>query len=151
MGQADQADRLGRRPWAEPEQAEPLGVVSPLTLDEPRPARLVVRDVARGEWRLEVDPRHGGTQVHPDGLEATEEALESYTIRDGDALSARTRSDRTIRLHRPESAWDTTVRARSEIGCTDTEFLTSNEVICTQGDEVVFHRTWERRIPRTAG
>jgi hypothetical protein len=40
-----------------PEQAEPLGVNSPSTLDEPRPERLVVRDVAEGEWRLEAPPR----------------------------------------------------------------------------------------------
>lgn len=42
-----------------PEQSEGLGVVYPATLDAPRPERLVVRDVARGLWRLEVDPRYG--------------------------------------------------------------------------------------------
>lgn len=143
----------------EPEQSEPLGVTrgvaasgwSPATLDEPRPERLVVRDVAKGEWRLEVDPRYGGTRVYPDGLEFTEDALETYTIDETDPLSARTRSDWSIRLHRPDLAWDTTVRTRSEITCEAAEFLTSNEVICTEGGEVVFHRTWERRIPRTAG
>jgi predicted acyl esterase len=135
----------------EPEQSEPLGVNFPATLDEPRPERLVVRDVAKGEWRLEVDPRYGGTRVYPDGLEFTEDALETYTINEADPLSARTRSDWSIRLHRPELAWDTTVRTRSEITCEAAEFLTTNEVICTEGGEVVFHRTWEKRIPRTAG
>jgi predicted acyl esterase len=136
----------------EPEQAAPLGVNFPATLDEPRPERLVVRDVAKGEWRLEVDPRYGGTRVYPDGLEFTEDALETYTIDEKDPLSARTRSDWSIRLHRPEPAWDTTVRTRSEISCDGPDhFLTSNEVICAEGGEVVFHRTWEKRIPRTAG
>ncbi|MFD7435816.1 CocE/NonD family hydrolase [Streptomyces sp. NPDC059861] len=135
----------------EPEQSEPLGVAHPATLDEPRPGRLVVRDVAKGEWRLEVDqPRHGGTRVYPDGLELTEEALEAYAIREDDPLSARARSDWTIRLHRPELAWDTTIRTQSEIACTAEDFLASNEVICTSGAEVVFHRTWEKRIPRAA-
>ncbi|MBC2908232.1 CocE/NonD family hydrolase [Streptomyces cupreus] len=137
--------------FEEPEQAEPLGVSHPVTLDEPRPERLVVRDVAKGEWRLEVDPRYGGTRVYPDGLEFTEDALETYTIREADPLSARTRSDWSIRLHRPELAWDTTVRTRSEITCDTEDFIASNEVICTDGGEVVFHRTWEKRIPRTAG
>ncbi|WP_020120562.1 CocE/NonD family hydrolase [Streptomyces canus] len=145
--------------FEEPEQSAPLGVTrgvaadgwSPATLDEPRPERLVVRDVAKGEWRLEVDPRYGGTRVYPDGLEITEDALETYTIDEQDPLSARTRSDLTIRLHRPELAWDTTVRTRSEITCDGTDFHTSDEVVCTAGDEVVFHRTWEKRIPRTAG
>ncbi|MBK3565573.1 MULTISPECIES: CocE/NonD family hydrolase [unclassified Streptomyces] len=134
----------------EPEEAAPIGVNYPATLDEPRPERLVVRDVAKGEWRLEVDPRYGGTRVYPDGLEFTEDALETYTIDESDPLSARTRSDWTIRLHRPELGWDTTVRTRSEITCDETDFITSNEVICTEGGEVIFHRTWEKRIPRTA-
>ncbi|CCK28174.1 peptidase S15 [Streptomyces davaonensis JCM 4913] len=132
-----------------PEQAEPLGVNEPATLDEPRPQQLVVRDVAKGEWRLEVDPRCGGTRVYPDGLEFTEDALETYTIQEADPLSARARSDWSIRLHRPDLAWDTTVRTRSETTCDAADFITSNEVICTEGGEVVFHRTWEKRIPRT--
>lgn len=135
--------------FEEPEQSPPLGVSYPATLDEPRPERLVVRDVAKGEWRLEVDPRYGGTRVYPDGLEFTEDALEMYTITERDPLSARSRSDWSIRLHRPELAWDTTVRTRSEIACDGTDFLTSDEVVCTVGGEVVFHRTWEKRIPRT--
>jgi hypothetical protein len=137
--------------FEEPEQAEPLGVSSPATLDEPRPARLVVRDVAAGEWRLEVDPRRGGKRAFPDGLEYTEEALETYTIRADDPLSARALSQWSVRLHRPELAWDTEVRTRSEIGCDAAHFVTTDEVVCTEGGEVVFHRTWEKRIPRTAG
>ena len=134
-----------------PEHAEPLEVVIPATLEEPRPERLVVRDVAKGEWRLEVDPRYGGTRVYPDGLEFTEDARETYTIVEDDPLSAHSRSDWSIRLHRPESAWDVTIETRSEIGCDADAFLTSNEVVCKDGGEVVFHRTWEKRIPRTAG
>ncbi|MFH8514772.1 CocE/NonD family hydrolase [Streptomyces gelaticus] len=137
--------------FEEPEQSEPLGVVYPVTLDEQRPERLVVRNVAKGEWRLEVDPRYGGTRVYPDGLEFTEDALETYTIQENDPLSARTRSDWAIRLHRPELAWDVRIETRSEISADDSDFITSDEVVCKEGDEVVFHRTWEKRIPRTAG
>ncbi|MFC9056601.1 CocE/NonD family hydrolase [Streptomyces sp. NPDC057074] len=133
-----------------PEQSEPLQVVSPATLEEERPERLVVRDVAKGEWRLEVDPRYGGTRVYPDGLEFAEDALETYTVREDDPLSARARSEWTVRLHRPELGWDARVETRSEITCDAGDFVTSNEVVCREGDEVVFHRTWERRIPRVA-
>ncbi|MER5179705.1 CocE/NonD family hydrolase [Streptomyces sp. NPDC002896] len=149
--------------FAEPEQSEPLGVVIPLTLNDQRPERLVVRDVAAGEWRLEVAslPHSrlrssggtpiGGTRVYPDGLEYSEDAVDTYTINDSDPLSARTRSDWSIRLHRPELHWDVRIETRSEITCDATSFTTSDEVVCREGDEVVFHRTWERRIPRTAG
>lgn len=71
-----------------PEQSEPMGVVYPATLDEQRPERLCVRDVAKGEWRLEVDPRYGGTRVYPDGLEFTEDAVETYVIQESDPLRA---------------------------------------------------------------
>ncbi|MEU6311346.1 CocE/NonD family hydrolase [Streptomyces sp. NPDC047014] len=134
-----------------PEQAEPLGVTAPATLDEERPERLVVRDVARGTWRLEVDPRHGGTRVYPDGLECEEEAVETYEIQDADPLSARIRSEWRIRLHRPDLGWDARVETRSESGCDEGGFLTWNELVCREGGEVVFHRTWERRLPRAAG
>nr|WSZ97769.1 CocE/NonD family hydrolase [Streptomyces sp. NBC_00857] len=147
-GEADEDRPISFEP---PEQSEPMGVVFPATLDEPRPERMVIRDVAQGTWRLEVDPRYGGTRVYPDGLEFTEDALETYTIQESDPLSARTRSDWTIRLHRPELAWDTRVETRSEISCDADSFFTTNEVICHDGEEVVFHRTWEKRIPRTAG
>lgn len=137
--------------FEEAEQAEPLLVVLPVTLDEPRPERLVVRDVAKGEWRLEVDPRYGGTRVHPDGLEFTEDGVDAYTIQENDPLSARTRSDWTIRLHRPETAWDVKIETRSEISGDEDDFLTSDEMVCKDGDEIVFHRTWVKRIPRTVG
>ncbi|MFJ1898545.1 MULTISPECIES: CocE/NonD family hydrolase [unclassified Streptomyces] len=137
--------------FEEPEQSEPLGVVYPATLDEQRPERLVIRDVAKGEWRMEVDPRYGGTRVYPDGLEFTEDAVETYTIQERDPLSARTRSDWTVRLHRPETGWDALIETRSEISADATHFITSNEVVCKDSGEVVFHRTWEKRIPRTAG
>ncbi|MEU2237164.1 CocE/NonD family hydrolase [Streptomyces vietnamensis] len=137
--------------WEEPEQSAPLGVAYPATLEEPRPERLVVRDVARDEWTLEVDPKYGGTRVYPDGLECTENALETYTVDEGGPLSARTRSEWTIRLHRPELAWDVTIDTRSEIFCDADAFHTEDEVVCREGGEVVFHRTWEKRIPRTAG
>ncbi|MFD4414388.1 MULTISPECIES: CocE/NonD family hydrolase [unclassified Streptomyces] len=137
--------------FEEPEEAEPLGVAVPATLDEPRPERLVVRDVAAGTWRLDVDPRYGGTHVHPDGLEYTEDAQETYTIDESDPLSARARSTWSIRLHRPDLPWDAHITTTSEITCDAEHFITSDEVICKDGGEVVFHRTWEKRIRRTAG
>ncbi|NLU70327.1 CocE/NonD family hydrolase [Streptomyces sp. HNM0574] len=133
-----------------PEQAEPLGVEYPEVPDQ-RPERLVVRDVAAGTWKLEVDPRYGGTRIYPDGLEFTEDALETYTVQESDPLSARTRSDWSIRLHRPDLGWDARVRVRSEITTDGADFITDNELLCSEGDQEFFHRTWQRRIPRTAG
>ncbi|GAA2683238.1 CocE/NonD family hydrolase [Streptomyces lunalinharesii] len=133
-----------------PEQAAPLGVEFPQAAEE-RPERRVVRDVATGEWTLEVDPRYGGTRVYPDGLEFTEDALETYRITSDDPTSARTRSTWSVRLHRPDTGWDARIATVSEISADADAFHTRNEVVCHDGDEEVFRRTWERSIPRTAG
>lgn len=132
-----------------PEQSAGLDVhlTEPLTS---RPERLVVRDVGAGEWRLEVDPGHGGSRTFPDGLVHSEQAVQAYRIRSDDPLSARTRSDWTIRLERPDIGWDVTVRTRSEISCDATHFTTHNHLTAIEGGSVVFERDWERRIPRTA-
>ncbi|MFF3321251.1 CocE/NonD family hydrolase [Streptomyces sp. NPDC002889] len=137
--------------FEDPEHAEPLGVSIPVTLDKRRPALLVTRDVAEGEWRLECDPGPGGTQVFPDGLEFTEQALETYTIHEDDPLSAGARSDWTIRLHRPELSWDVRIETHSDLTCDHIGFRTRDEVVCRDGDEIVFHRTWEKRVPRVTG
>ncbi|MGX1271699.1 hypothetical protein RKD18_004893 [Streptomyces phaeoluteigriseus] len=121
----------------------------PATLDEPRPERLLVPDASGNGWRLEVVPPDAGTRVYPDGLEYTEDALTTYTIAEREPLSARVRCDRTVRLHRPERDWDTSVRTRSEVTCDETDFVITDEVVCTEGGEVVFHRTWRKRVPRT--
>ncbi|MFF0226026.1 CocE/NonD family hydrolase [Streptomyces sp. NPDC004629] len=135
--------------FEEPEQAEPLGAGESVTLDGPRPGRLVVRDVAEDEWRVEVAPCREGTRAYPDGLQWTEGATETYTITGNDPLSARARSERSVRLHRPDLPWDTTVQVRSEISGDVGHFVTADEVVCTTGGEVIFHRTWEKRIPWT--
>jgi predicted acyl esterase len=132
--------------FAEPEHARPPAVAVPQTLDPPRPRLLLVRDVPAGRWTVEATPHRGGAHVHPDGLEYTEECHETYTIEDADPLSARALSEWTVRLHRPEEAWDVHVWTRSETGREEAGFVTSDELVCRSGDEIVFHRTWERRI-----
>ncbi|MFI1889955.1 CocE/NonD family hydrolase [Streptomyces jumonjinensis] len=137
--------------FPEPEQSEPLGVSSPATLDGRRPERLLIRDVTAGEWRLETLPRPAGGLIHPDGLERTEEALETYTVQERDPHTARAAARWTVRLHRPDRGWDVTVETSSEISCDTADFLLRDEAVCRHGEEVVFHRTWERRLPRLTG
>ncbi|WP_037604510.1 CocE/NonD family hydrolase [Streptacidiphilus rugosus] len=145
------ADR-GRPPirFEEPEQTPPLGVVfaDPATLG---PERVVRRDVGAGEWVLEVDPRYGGPRTYPDGLVVREAAVDRYTIREDDPISARTRSEWVVGLARPELGWEVEVRTRSEIRTDGADFLTDDQVTATERGEVVFERSWRRRIPRTHG
>ncbi|MER5636274.1 CocE/NonD family hydrolase [Kitasatospora sp. NPDC002227] len=132
-----------------PEQAPALDVrqTEPLTA---RPERLVHHDLAAGSWRLEVAPDHGGSRILPDGLVLDEQTLESYEITADDPLTARTRSDRTIRLQRPDLGWDTTVITRSEITASATHFTTRDHLTALEAGSVVFEREWEQRVPRTS-
>ncbi|MEY9840180.1 CocE/NonD family hydrolase [Streptacidiphilus sp. EB103A] len=136
--------------FAEPEQAPPLGVVfaEPESLG---PERIVRRDVATDEWLLEVDPRYGGSRSYPDGLEFSEDALESYAIRSADPLSARARSVWKVGLSRPELGWNVTITTSSEIRADAGHFLTDNQVTAEENGRTLFQRRWERRIPRTHG
>ncbi|MEU9129612.1 CocE/NonD family hydrolase [Kitasatospora sp. NPDC048540] len=132
-----------------PEQAAPLAVrvSEPLTA---RPERLLVHDVAAGEWRLEASPGPAGPYTLPDGLVVAEHTVEAYRIRADDPLSAQARTDLTVRLERPEIGWDATVQLRAEIRCDATHFVTRNRLRALDGGDVLFERDWERRIPRSA-
>ncbi|MFB7664218.1 CocE/NonD family hydrolase [Kitasatospora sp. NPDC056138] len=122
-------------------------VTEPLT---ERPERQLIRDIATGEWRLEVSPGHGGPLTYPDGLVYDEHAVEEYRILTDDPLGATTRSDWTIRLERPDLGWDITIRARSELSCDAAHFTARSHLSALEGGSVVFERDWERRFPRTA-
>ncbi|MGF1426041.1 CocE/NonD family hydrolase [Kitasatospora sp. LaBMicrA B282] len=143
---------VGRAPvdFAEPEQAEPLAVrhsADPAA----DPARLTVHDAAAEQWRLELNPRPAGTLTFPDGLALTEQARAVCRIDRDDPLSATAEAHWSVRLERPESGWDVTVQARSELGCDAAAFTVRSRLTAWEGGAVLFERDWERRIPRTAG
>ena len=135
--------------FAEPEQAEPLEVEL-IDGRRNRPERAVLRDVAAGTWMLDVDPAYGpASRRYPDGLQYTEIARDRYWITQDDPLSARARSDWSIRLQREDLPWDARVVTRSETSCTETAFILENVVRCYDADELIFERTWIEEIPRT--
>lgn len=143
---------VGQEPpirFEEPEQAPPL----PVTHDRPavrRPERLVTRDVAAGEWTLQVDPDYGGSRTYPDGLKYEESARETYRIRETDPLSARALSEWTIRLTRGED-WRAEVVARTGLRATATEFIMDSHIEARANGETVAKRAWHHTTLRTSG
>lgn len=75
----------------------------------------------------------------------------TYRIRSTDPTSAHARSDWSVRLHRPAIGWDVRIATGSEITADYGDFRTVDTVVCHDGDEAVFRRTWHHGIPRTAG
>lgn len=111
-----------------------------------------MRDVAAGSWMLDIDPGYGAgpARRYPDGLLYTEIGRDRYWITEDDPLSARARSDWSIRLQREDMQWDARVVTRSETSCTQTAFVVENVVRCYDADELIFERTWIQEIPRAA-
>ncbi len=143
-----QADAAGPEiTFAEPEHAAPLEVrvIEP---EDGRPLRMAATDVAAGLWALDIDPGYGGSRRYPDGLEFTEAARDRYWIQERDPLSARARSDWTIRLSREELGWDARVVTASETRCTERAYVVENSARCYDGEELIFEKTWHEEIPR---
>lgn len=130
-----------------PEQSRPLAVV-PLAPPTDRAEREVRYEPASGRWTLTVDPRYGGDRSYPDGLDYREQAVESYSIVDGDPLSATAGSSWRIGLSRP--GWQVDLEIDCTMTADATHFITEHRVQARCDQASVFDRTWHRRIPRTS-
>ncbi|MFE7564174.1 CocE/NonD family hydrolase [Kitasatospora sp. NPDC057500] len=123
----------------------PLQLTEPLTA---HPERVAVHDVGRREWRTELSPATDGTRTHPDGLVRAEQTVTAYRVLTATPLSARARTDRTVRLERPAAGWDTTVHTRTELRCDPTHLLAHTQIRAEEAGNVVFTKEWHHRIPR---
>jgi len=132
--------------FAPAEQAPPLPVVDEAPSGEPE--REVRYFPQNDEWQLIVNPNYAGSRTFPDGLRKSERALETYSIRSGDPLSAVAESDWHITLSRP--GWDVSVAAHGRMTADAETFHTAHTVRATLDGDTVFERSWRTDIPRTS-
>lgn len=147
------------------EQAPPLEVideVSPGTLTAGEPGTLTAGESGPGpgperevryfpqndEWRLIVNPNYAGSRTFPDGLCKSERALETYSIRSSDPLSAVAASEWRIALSRP--GWDIEITAHGRMAADAKAFYTTHTVRARLDGATVFERSWRADIPRTS-
>ncbi len=130
-----------------PTLPEPLDIhlTEPLTA---RPEHLTVHDIGRHEWRTELSPATDGSRTHPDGLVRDEHTVTAYRILTDAPLSAQARSDRTVRLERPDIGWDVTVQTRTQLRCDAGHFLSIVQLRALEAGSVVFTREWQHRVAR---
>ncbi|WP_043480531.1 CocE/NonD family hydrolase [Kitasatospora aureofaciens] len=130
-----------------PSLPDPLAVhlTEPLTA---RPEHLTVHDIGRHEWRTELSPATDGTRTHPDGLVRDEHTVTAYRILTGAPLSAQARTDRTVRLERPDLGWDVTVQTRTQLRCDAGHFISVVQLRALEAGSVVFTREWQHRVER---
>jgi putative CocE/NonD family hydrolase len=140
--------------FAPPERSTPLAIerVAPI---QALPQRTVTHDVETGEWTLDVDPGYGGGRVYPDGLVFTEDARETYRIRQDDPTSARASSRWSIGLSKPE--WQARLETESEMTADADAFHLVNTVRAwaREGgpdapERLVAEHTFVDDVPRTS-
>ncbi len=131
-------------PFAVAEGAPPLAFAA----YHQAPSKRVVRhDVATGRYELIVElPFSNGSFRLPNGLEYEGTGVDTYTIVEGDPLSAQVRCQYTITLGRGD--WRTRVEASSTMSADAADFHVTNALDTYEGNVRVFARTWAHTIPR---
>ena len=82
----------------------------------------------------------------PDGLEYWDDDPSVFTIDDDDPLSATAECARTIEIGRGE--WRTRIEMTAHMSSTTSDFDMSATLKVYEGDELVFSREYDARVPR---
>jgi len=128
--------------FEEPETAPPLGLRETETGSA---SRRVVRDFVSGEVVLTY-AHSGGRRTLPSGVEIADEGVETFTIRDGDPLSARVRVEASVELNR--DGLRTRIDTESELWCDAEQFHTRSLVRASENGEQIHKAEREKRVPR---
>ena len=130
-------------PFGEPETAPPLANE---ILRERRPHVTISRDVASGVVEYRMRRSLWGARRLPDGLEYWDDDPCVFTIRDDDPLSATAECARTLEIRRGE--WRTRIEMTANMTSTSTEFELSATLKVYEGDDMVFSKDYDARVPR---
>jgi uncharacterized protein len=131
-------------PFEEPEVAQPLEIEH-LSGGGPAGPKLMI-DRATGKATLSIVTHDSSDRLVEADLVVEEHAVDTYSIVEGDPLSAETRADWTIGLSRGE--WRTKVKTASVMTSDSDSFLLTDSVEAYEGDHRIFSRSWTKRIPR---
>ncbi|MCB9150132.1 MAG: CocE/NonD family hydrolase [Caldilineaceae bacterium] len=88
----------------------------------------------------------GARQLLPDGIEFEHVTNDTYTIAEGDPLSARVRCEHTLKLGRGD--WRVRIETASEMSADATHFYLENTLTAFDGETPFFTRTWQNSFPR---
>jgi len=114
-------------------------------LREPSKEHTLTKDPLRGTTK--VEDRNTGSVVRlPDGLEMEQRGGSSHSISEGDPLSARFRTERTVGLGRGD--WATRLEAENDLTSDSTHLHFRATLRAFDGDECFFDREWSFDIPR---
>ena len=127
-----------------PGQAGPPAAVT--QLQPPRWERTVEVDEPGGLTSITNLADGGRTRLDAIGMTLGSRAEDRYTIREGDPLSARCRSRRTVRMERP--GWRIRLEVDLGVSSTALAYHLTAQLDAFENDDPVFHRVWDTEVPR---
>ena len=130
------------KPFEPPEISAPL---SSKTLRAPSRRREAYHNVINNKHTL-IDHNDAGSVRYPDGLEYDNDMTDTFTIVEGDPLSAAVRCDRSAELRRGD--WRVRLETSSVMTSDATTFRVTNAVDAYEGHTRVFSKTWTFAVPR---
>ncbi|RNF34563.1 peptidase [Paracoccus methylarcula] len=108
--------------------------------------RTVERDMGAGVTRYRIH-EDTGLEEHPDNHLATREIRdEIWSIRQGDPLSMTGEASWVCHLQRP--GWSVRTEIETRLSCTRDKWLIEASVTAFEGDDQLFHKTYEKRVAR---
>lgn len=125
-------------------------VVAPPASETWRPyhrERTMSRDYVTGEACIKMLKDRGHHRLEETDTEFSGGGVETYTVREGEPLSARARLDYHATLKRGD-AWDTRVEAIYELTATEDSFLLSCRAEAHDQGVRFWSKSWDEEIPR---
>jgi hypothetical protein len=131
-------------PFEEPEGPPPLAID---VLGAGKVGRALTHDVATGRWDLAADLTYFGSfRIVDADLEHRDRGRDTFSIVEGNPLSAQARSEWSIAVGRGE--WRTRVETLSTMTADSATFRVTNAVDAYEGDVRIFAKTWSFSVPR---
>jgi putative CocE/NonD family hydrolase len=131
-------------PLGPPEVAPRLAVE---ILDPAQPLHLVERDVVQGTTAFTMSRKFAGARRLPSGLEYHDDDPITFSIADGDPLSAKVVCRRRIESRRADG-WRTRVEVDATMTCDADDYHVATECRAYEGDDLVHTLSFSKAIPR---
>ncbi|MCC7079220.1 MAG: CocE/NonD family hydrolase [Burkholderiales bacterium] len=140
---ASRADgKLPRFPAPESAPAFPRTTLTPGSRN-----RVITTDLGKGLTVVEVQDTSGRNRYDEIDLIAEARSTERYAVIEGDPLSATADVGWTWEFERGD--WRIRTESRTQVSCTKREFVIRGKLAAYEGDENVFEREFEERVPRS--
>jgi putative CocE/NonD family hydrolase len=131
------------------EPFEPARTPPPLavtTLQSGRQERTITHDVETGEIIFKLVKDGGRVRLHHNDIEMSSGTTERYVIRDDEPLSAR--AEYTCEYGVGRGDWQTRTKGRLTMTCSADTFFVTAELDAYEGEQRVYSRNWDLKVPR---